>query len=340
MRMTPRPFVAASCVLAALHAIGSASGCSSDSSDSGGGAGAAGAPAQPVAQADFASKLAEAICSNVTECCGDHGYAYDSARCSTNMKTVGQESIDSGSALSGVTYDATAAGNCIWQWQAIATSCVADKDVQAALAKACNGIWVGTKPEGQPCTDGRECAGFADGSVGCVAAAPAGDAGVAQKVCTKTAPAPHGAKGDPCGGTCEPAASGGDRCTDSEGAPAGAKRCWVADGLFCDANKYQCTELVAQGQPCTAMAICADAAYCHAGTCAARIAVGSPCEAAGLADPCQSGAWCNATSKTCEALKADGESCTSYLECASSRCYGGKCIAMSVAASESVCGSK
>jgi hypothetical protein len=239
--------------------------------------------------------------------------------CTSAVKSDAQTRINAGL---GATWDAHRAGKCVAQYRLYAAACTFDDANLTALEAACNNVWIGSVQQGEKCVLSYECAGFAEGTAFC-GVYPGAGAGHGS-VCSPGSGNPHGAAGDACFWSCGML----DREKTCTGVPGGSNNggsCWFEDDLFCDPASITCAALAAEGQACGPQLRCAHGAWCNAGTCAAKIAVGGACMTA-TSDACQDGAWCSNASGNCEAVKADGEACGYFDQCASQRCPNGKCL--------------
>lgn len=136
----------------------------------------------------------------------------------------------------------------------------------------------------------------------------------------------------------------GEACasTDECKPPSDASRIAVCEGSECAVR----VRFLGEGDPCTigGSIACAGHLYCDAasttegspGTCAAIKAIGEACdkrqEAAAKLE-CGWGNHCQPSQGQCIAGKASGESCTesTFYECTSYTCTGGKCAPLAVA---------
>ncbi|MCA9631914.1 MAG: hypothetical protein KC766_29880 [Myxococcales bacterium] len=101
-------------------------------------------------------------------------------------------------------------------------------------------------------------------------------------------------------GACLAAPAIGEACPDS-----------VCDfGASCVLG--QCVELGLKDSTCDVEHPCARGYWCNAGSCADRVAVGSPCDPKSTATICEKDALCNPVTSLCEAIEPTqkvGESC-------------------------------
>lgn len=236
----------------ALSAVWS-SGCESDSSP------------EPVSKEALPAKVAEAYCSGLAGCCKNAAPAFDVAACKTTVQTAINGGIAGVSANS--TYDANAAGQCVEDFGNTARSC----GTARVSGDACDRVFIGTVPLGGTCGEsGSACAPIEGKETICEY--DEADTGV----CIVLLPAPHGAKGDSCTGSC----LDDDYCKDSSATLEAdmEPRCYRSDGLHCDSSNT-CVALLAAGESCQSSLECALSTYCNTDTgfCEAKLADGSPC---------------------------------------------------------------
>ncbi|MBK8998697.1 MAG: hypothetical protein IPM35_23490 [Myxococcales bacterium] len=99
------------------------------------------------------------------------------------------------------------------------------------------------------------------------------------------------------------------------------------DALDCNSKLGQCAPLSGLGSPCLYSSECEDGLLCASGTCATPIPLGGSC--VGKSGACTPGTGCSYNSNTCLAASADGQTCTTSLECAG-RCDSslGQCVSI------------
>lgn len=104
-----------------------------------------------------------------------------------------------------------------------------------------------------------------------------------------------------------------------------------ADADYCDASSScpgVCAARVAAGGTVTAGAECAAGLESDGSTCMAPVAVGGSCSGTSP-KPCVAGAYCDAASGTCTAVKTAGAACAEREECARNlACVGGTCTVL------------
>lgn len=223
-------------------------------------------------------------------------------------------------------FDADAAAACLAEYERGAC----DAEIQ------CLGVFTGLVADGGTCY-GRDCAtGYCDAfgvdtcmAGTCQALAPLG-ASCAGAVCVA------GAWCD-FNDLCVPPSSLGGGCDVFS-----FNSC--AAGLLCDPSTLQCVRPAAHGAPCTvgtchtlgdqcidgtcqatpglggacgAEVQCQDPLVCAGGVCVAPAPIGASCTVAAF--NCEPGSFCSDAS-VCEAWRADGMPCGSYLECDSGYC--------------------
>ena len=113
-------------------------------------------------------------------------------------------------------------------------------------------------------------------------------------------------------GSCQPPAGLGEACA-MRGCQNGLSCVNDGSGLFCATPP-------GVGEPCTGS--CADGAYCIEDTCTAASQEGQSCQTVPCAIP---DLYCETTSTTCVARKADGENCSEANACRSFYCEDGIC---------------
>lgn len=172
-------------------------------------------------------------------------------------------------------FDASALSTC--QARAAMVACAAPADMQAALGRDCDDVFVGRVTTGA-CVDAGDCAP----GLACVT------------------------RDGSCPGTCEPLGPRGARC-DTELAPC-------ADGLTCEDGRCLPAS-VALGDACATTAQCPPDAYCDDATCVLRKSRGRACtddEQCPASDYCRFlvlGDDVALETGTCEARLAAGAGC-------------------------------
>jgi hypothetical protein len=188
-------------------------------------------------------------------------------------------------------FDADAASHCIAMLRSTPLERTSDTDTLFAHYP-CDGVLVGSQPEGQPCRfsveckEGLACEGYAIGVDGvCKAPPKAGEACIIQRF----------------GNILNVAAIGNHH-------PA------CAPGLWCDGSK--CQPLAAAGKACGSTASCAGGLACVGGKCARPGGEGAACNTSA---ECAFGSFCDhgpgSTRPTCTAKRAAGAPCTSTEAC-------------------------
>jgi len=182
-------------------------------------------------------------------------------------------------------------------------------DLDAIQSGACKTAFVGTVPEGMPCSEAYECApgtacvGYTQASVLSPDAGPGTDG-----TCVKTP-----GIGQACG---QGSRDGGTGAIDESFDPPAC-----VDGAYCPGAGQMCAPKKTDGQTCSKTAECANGLSCHRGTCNAAGAsdVDGPCK---VNDDCKSGLYCDKPSTadgTCKQKKVATSACTGAL---SSECQG------------------
>lgn len=266
-----------------------------------GACGGGGDAAKPVALADFVQTFTSAVCDSIGPCCAAEGFPFDPSTCRALFEGRLTMFVTEGN-VEGTIYDADVAGECIAQTQKLAVFCGDPRPLESTCSK----IFRGTKMTGEPCTSSvqcvsRSCGALANSDRHC-------DAGRIDEV--------HGAKGEPCSGTCTAYDNNSLSCGVSVppgGMPPSQVNCFTNDGLFCSSN-FTCETVPAVGEACTPASPCADGAFCDGGVCAPKRTTGS-CAAAFNA--CASTAYCDIDTQECKLKAAPGAPCSSGQECPS-----------------------
>src|SRR5262249_36572742 len=140
-----------------------------------------------------------------------------------------------------VLLDAQAVAACAAAYQRAATACTIGD-----VLTACQGVFVGTKADGEPCATLYECRRD-QGPATCLKILT-GDTTPALGICRR---APHASGGDPCVFSCQ----AGDDCSTETipGSPdPPLALCFEADGLYCSTagDTPVCAPLAADGAAC------------------------------------------------------------------------------------------
>lgn len=262
----------------------------------------------------------DALCGYQVRC----GFAPDKAACdeTQTLKLQNAADVKAGRIL----YDGKAAATCLDVYRTLSCKLSEAGTTSLAQAQTCYDVFKGTVAAGGACLTDEECQ-----SQDCDKAA-----------CTESSTC--------CAGTCVAKIAAGGDCS------AAGSQC--ADDLFCKrgttAGTARCTELVADGQPCTRTDFCVVGRRCNQGTCGfppahgqacpdlwcdsledvcdpaskicvARIAVGGDC--AGNPTGCMIYANCDAGTMKCVARKRAGEPCAQSTDCLLGvACTGGVCV--------------
>jgi hypothetical protein len=269
-----------------------------------------------VTEAEFASLINDLGCNAVAHCCAASGGGYDSVTCTVRFAdTFGFYPRPHFS------FSSATATQCLKALQKDAVGC-------DGLPAACREIYRGSQRLGSPCALDKECESTPEQELICDV--------LAGGVCKARN---QGKLGDPCDQTCPANGERYTTCADTfvHGSPALPENthvaCARARGLYCDSSTAQCKALVGVGSSCSDTTQCAAGSWCtetkegtavQAATCQQRAIVGLPCvsplECAGNAY-CGSDGLCHAPQS-----KADGEACSSSLECAGT-CEQHRCTA-------------
>ena len=277
-----------------------------------GGSGGGMTESGPVSKENLAARSALAVCDNIGSCCGSAGIAYQASLCRQNLAIDYQGTYQAYQGRA-VTFDADAALRCLMQTAAAASSC--SFEYPSAIVD-CRQLFLPTLALGDTCKSSVECTPTG-GSICDATVSPS----VCKAVSVSTDPfagQARGKAGDPCFGSCRKD-PGGTSCGSARSAQPGDAVCWSNDGLYCSANSL-CSPAKAAGGACSSDRECGPLLYCAgSGTCVAQSDSG-PCSPNGV--ECSPMAYCDSSSGHCQSLKADGASCTSYVECSSARCSG------------------
>ena len=246
-----------------------AGGVTSTGGKTGTGGGTGGGTAAIVLQ-----PLISAFCTAAKNCCSRQSYpAADLADCESKFPSRSQyyPLVDKGT----VSVDQKALAACISAYNTVATTCTI-----TGLKTACQGVFVGTQAEGQPCGGASRFGAFeckpVNGSASCYLQ-QGGSNPSNTGVCTSI---PRGKSGDQCSKTCLKSES----CVvDMVGGSAPFPVfCFEEDGLYCSVvtNPAVCQPIL-------------------------------PIDHACVWDPnsCGTGNYCGWTSNTCEVASKLGESC-------------------------------
>lgn len=278
----------------------------------------------PIPPAGLVEAVVHASCGDLADCCAQDGFPFSERGCRNQAETVMNDRFERGTLV----YDAEAGGRCARALRDRPSQCGgADEDFAA-----CEGVFRGNVPIGEPCVEGLDCAGFPDDAV-----CPFGDG----TVCTPGAQRPkRAARGESCSGTCR--VDGEQQVCGGLG-PEPLVLCFTDDGLYCAGATHICEPLVAEGGTCERQpdfAGCAAGMFCEHERCVPVRGAGESC----LADICVAPLTCPARSELacgpgltcpfgddprCTAPQPDGSACTSFLECASRNCDTSSCTEQS-----------
>lgn len=307
---------------------GNGNGASGSSPGTGGGSG------NPVAQADFATAFASAICDAIGPCCASSGYSYDRVTCTSTAASQAMALVGTINPATQA-YNETAAGECIAGLSPVFRGC-ALKSLGNPFPASCKHIIVGKVALGASCTNERDCALPSDSSVRC--ATPVGTTGGSGK-CVALPEVLRGKSDDTCNETCTDtpgstscASSGSPSTGAAGGQDAALGRCFTNDGLHC-ASTSKCSPLPAVNAPCP-QGYCAPGAYCNAGTCEPQLATG----ACASDEACVTSARCDRAASKCSPKFADGAVCTAASDCLNAGCNNGHCGTPTAASSRTCAG--
>ena len=264
--------------------------------------------AAPVAEADFATQLAHAVCDNIGPCCAKAQLTYDKSACASSAIAALQGDFDRRK-KEGATYDATAAGQCVAQYQGIASSCSNDSTTDTLAA--CRRVYAGSKALGEACTTTSECRLPAEGSVACWQAVSSNGTLASQGTCVGFRPAQ---KGDACMGlgALPPGVTTVGDCNFND-----------KSAFYCDSASI-CQPRVAIGQACptNSFGACVEGGQCVDGVCASAPKLGESC----TFGKCAGESFCDFSSTKCTAKRKAGEACDQSAACVSGNCSGKKCV--------------
>lgn len=186
----------------------------------------------------YCADLAEAFCALNADCCS--GVAFDLAGCTTAIEGSCADG-DRELRGEGRVFRPDRARTCARGVDALYTECgeLIRTDAEYVEAHlACDGVWAGTVPSGEPCTSSDECAPVEGEDV-----------------------------------VCEPTGSGGSRCISRPyampGEPCGTRRGDCQVGYYCS-SAGTCDRRRAVGEPCENGFQCASVS-CDGGTCTADL---------------------------------------------------------------------
>jgi hypothetical protein len=277
-------------VLPILAALCSGSSCDDlDGSKNSKSSGAADVLTQP----EFVAAFQALACKNLGKCCSDAKLDFDAGRCSTIFAGAG-EGTDS------TKFNPTYGEQCLAEMQAKA-SCGTTNN-----APSCSLAYRGTLGPGDKCSQSLDCAKPSGGDANC---------DPLRGVCVVGI---RGELNQDCDQSCEQAQNGNVFCVwgpASNGYADGTRitNCFANDGLMCG-NTGQCVALGTTGEVCSDDSSCSRELYCSAiggYACQPKRSIGQSCVEYTM--PCVSAAYCSAG--TCAAKKANGQACLTSAEC-------------------------
>ena len=241
-----------------------ASGRAGDSGSDGGNPADAGSGDRTVTLPDGVTAYVNAFCAAVRSCCQKAGLGSPDALATCESQFPQQSEILALVGRGTVTPNSIALAACATALGQTASDCT--------LPSACQGLWSGTRSGGEACSQAAECAG--PGAAVCLLMLDADGGTPAAGVCR---PAPRGASGGACLGSC---ASGMD-CSVTSVTPEmnpPLALCYDEDGLFCDLDTQNCAGLRAPGATCDLDDQCGIGGYCNSSSvCATRKGAGQAC---------------------------------------------------------------
>jgi hypothetical protein len=270
----------------------------------------------------FSDGYARAACDGMDKCCGANNVAFDGATCVTKTAKLEREmAVASVGTGDGLSFDSTAAADCIAHRRAETLSCgeMSPEDMERT-ALACERVFSKKLPEGAKCAARSDCALVAGKRIYCESGS-----GSETQVCVAVTPPRRG-----------------DGCEAGAGfahAPCGEPE----DHLRCDEVTHTCQPLLSKGAMCTQTGECGGDTFCALpvgasdgaeasdggqaapGHCEALRPAGGACHGAG--DPgCSAATYCDGDH--CVARKAPGTACADPDECTSRVCGpAGTCMA-------------
>jgi hypothetical protein len=235
----------------------------------------------------FSRRQAQVICENLEPCCTGHGYSYDVEGCRARL--AGELALRDTVASAGAVVDATAIDVCLARARDYAVACVPSDEVTRAYKDACLRVLTGPMEQGEPCSHDLACKQPKGGE---------GHARCASGTCVLELPP---TEGEPCVAKA-PSYSNCDTAVDT----------------YCSLSAGKCLKRAPLGAPCLDTGGCLEGSYCRAGLCVAKAPAGGDC--GGYGDGCLAVGACEPATKTCAARRALGEPCNLASECGSGSC--------------------
>lgn len=291
-------------------------------------------------EALFCEQYAARICALHSPCCAQIDSPLDESACLAVAKSE-CEAIPSYAREHGLTYDESAAADCLQRIDDGIASCLVTNEIAHKLGRdACRrDVYRGSIPLGGACSRDEDCARHPDGRTAC-GPTPGG-----KLICVL----PTASKqGGPCiehdekfrsffceeGLTCSPSHEcvpplpAGATCANGSERSACAAPNLCLDGV-CEAPRDE-------GASCSAPSDCASS-RCTDEICQARTGLGDACDPGEWPNGGCSEGFCDEPSLVCKALLQDGAACADALNCESQRCEGGQCVPASFIETK-VCG--
>jgi hypothetical protein len=206
----------------------------------------------------------EAFCTLARTCCDSAGRDLTALRaCERDVSETLEVStlVDAGS----VEVDAARLADCVAAYQHAAVTCTLDE-----IVTACRGVLRGTVVDGGPCRDVLECQ-RENGAKICLKNRD----GAVDPDLGKCTPAPRGASGTACAGSCPV----GHDCSTTSSYPddtSPLSLCYEEDGLFCPLGDA-CAPIVGDGESCSWNEACGSDGFCLS-TCSSRGHTGDVCQ--------------------------------------------------------------
>jgi hypothetical protein len=264
----------------------------------------------PIPIADWCARYEQVICGAAENCgCFD---ATTRSLCSTYAKMECQSQVD-GVNAGKMAYDASQAGQCLHDLDAIVSACSVHSPDTTYYPPACEKMVVGALAEGAPCDLDNQCQpGLWCEAQLCAVLPKDGQACVNQQCGVELF----------CGNdsVCHAHRAQGGAC------PEGSNAC--ADKLYCDPTTTTCQPLLGVGGDCSLAGwACSGGLYCST---AAKLCTPDPGEGASCAEAgCADGLFCDYSTHICQKKRGAGQVCSDNEECqgncVSNKCSQGSC---------------
>lgn len=241
--------------------------------------------AEPIPERELPNRLVSLFCDSLGSCCRAAGIGFDAEAC--RAESLAELDITYDSEL--VAYDAQAAGDCLASFAAQLECGKASAGFEPA--PACERVFRGKVPPGQPCSSSQECQHSESQSASCQMSGVTTVCVVQEWIVMR-----RGQAGEACSATCESEANCVVSFPGGDPDPVGCRR---SDGLYCS--------IVAPG---------------GAGddVCRPLGEVGASCEDSW---GCRDGTFCDFQTRTCVLPRDNGQPCDSDPQCKSGKCRDG-----------------